>query len=91
MTNFNKRIAVISLAALAAFAATLGIATAEGTFTQERAVEQALRAHPGKMTKAYREMNRGQEVWEVKISGEDGKEWKIYYDMEGNAIKEKSG
>jgi len=57
--------------------------------TMEEAVARATAAHPGQVVKAYQEVKRGQEVWEVKINGEDGKRWEIYYAADtGELIKE---
>jgi hypothetical protein len=33
----------------------------------------ALKAHPGKVTKAYEDTKKGKKTWEVKIDGADGK------------------
>lgn len=41
--------------------------------TKEQAVEMALKAHPGKVTKAYEETKKGKKTWEAKIKGDDGK------------------
>ena len=49
-------------------------------FSKEQAVEMALMDHPGQVEKAYLEHKRGQDLWEVKIDGDDGKEYEVYYD-----------
>lgn len=48
-------------------------------FNKEQAIEQALSAHPGAVEKAYQETKKGVLVWEVKIQGDDGHQWKTYY------------
>ena len=49
--------------------------------TKEQAVEMALKAHPGEVTKAYKDTKNGKKAWEVKIKGDDGKKWEVYYDI----------
>lgn len=49
--------------------------------TKEQAVEMALKAHPGKVTKAYEDTKKGKKTWEVKINGDDGKKWEVYYEI----------
>ena len=49
--------------------------------TTEQAVEMALKAHPGKVTKAYEDTKKGKKTWEVKIKGDDGKKWEVYYEI----------
>jgi len=49
--------------------------------TKEQAVEMALKAHPGKVTKAYEDTKKGKKTWEVKIKGDDGKKWEVYYEI----------
>ena len=49
--------------------------------TKEQAVEMALKAHPGKVTKAYEHTKKGKKTWEVKIKGDDGKKWEMYYEI----------
>ena len=56
-------------------------APATTAITKEQAVEMALKAHPGKVTKAYEETKKGKKVWEVKIKGDDGKKWEMYYEI----------
>lgn len=56
----------------------------------DQAVSAATAAHPGEVIKAYQETKRGQEVWEVKIAGEDGKQWEVYYAVNtGELVMEK--
>lgn len=59
-------------------AATVPATTA---ITKEQAVEMALKAHPGKVTKAYEDTKKGKKTWEVKIKGDDGKKWEVYYEI----------
>lgn len=64
-------------------------ATATAGITKEQAVDMALKAHPGKVTKAYKDRKNGKETWEVKIKGDDGKKWEVYYDMKtGDLVAE---
>ena len=59
--------------------------------TKEQAVEMALKAHPGKVTKAYEDTKKGKKAWEVKIKGDDGKKWEVYYEIAtGELITEES-
>ncbi|MDX1604790.1 MAG: PepSY domain-containing protein [Candidatus Competibacterales bacterium] len=75
-------------ALLLAAASTLALAV-EGTISKEQAIEMALQAHPGQVEKAYRETKRGAETWEVKIKGDDGYEWEVYYAVaDGALVKE---
>lgn len=80
------------LTAALVIATTLAVAglsfAATEAFTKDQAITTALQTHPGKIVKAYKDVERGQEVWEVKIQGDDGKEWELYYDMSGNLVKE---
>ncbi len=66
--------------AAATFAAETKDAAPAG-ITKEQAAEMALKAHPGEMTKAYKDRKNGKETWEVKIKGDDGKKWEVYYDI----------
>lgn len=59
-------------------AATVPATTA---ITKEQAIEMALKAHPGKVTKAYEDTKKGKKAWEVKIKGDDGKKWEVYYEI----------
>ena len=64
-------------------------ATATAGITKEQAIDMALKAHPGKVTKAYKDRKNGKETWEVKIKGDDGKKWEVYYDMKtGDLVAE---
>lgn len=80
--------------AIALIAISLSVAgfanSAEQMLTKEKAIEMALEAHPGEVIKAYQETKRGEEVWEVKIAGADGKQWEIYYTMSGELLKEEA-
>ncbi|RUQ36280.1 MAG: hypothetical protein EKK71_09045 [Candidatus Competibacteraceae bacterium] len=65
--------------------------TAAHEFTKEQAIEKALKAHPGKVTKAYQDTKKGQQTWEVKIKGDDGQKWEMYYDMKtGELVAEEA-
>ena len=66
-------------------------AVAGHEITKEQAVEMALQAHPGKVTKAYEDTKKGKKTWEVKIDGADGKKWEVYYDIKtGERVAEES-
>lgn len=54
---------------------------AKTAITKEQAIEMALKAHPGKVTKAYEDTKKGKKTWEVKIKGDDGKKWEVYYEI----------
>ncbi len=56
-------------------------APATTAITKEQAIEMALKAHPGKVIKADDETKKGKEAWEVKIKGDDGKKWEVYYEI----------
>jgi len=56
-------------------------APAKTAITKEQAIEMALKAHPGKVTKAYEETKKGKKTWEVKIKGDDGEKWEMYYEI----------
>lgn len=100
----NKRILLSTAALLAivtsfagtAFAAETKVAapataTATHEITKEQAVEMALKAHPGKVTKAYEDTKKGKKTWEVKIDGTDGKKWEVYYEIKtGELVAEES-
>ena len=65
--------------------------TAAHEITKEQATEMALKAHPGKVTKAYEDTKKGKKTWEVKIDGADGKKWEVYYDIKtGELVAEES-
>ena len=66
-------------------------ATAAHEITKEQATEMALKAHPGKVTKAYEDTKKGKKTWEVKIDGADGKKWEVYYEIKtGELVAEES-
>lgn len=59
---------------------------ATSAITKEQAIEMALKAHPGKVTKAYEDNHKGKKTWEVKIKGDDGKNWQTYYEITTGAL-----
>lgn len=59
--------------------------------TKEQAVEMALKAHPGTVTKAYEDGHKGKQTWEVKIDGNDGKKWKVYYEIATGMLIDEKG
>jgi len=43
------------------------------------------------VTKAYEDSHKGKQTWEVKINGNDGKKWEVYYEIAtGALVDEKS-
>lgn len=62
-------------------ASTAVTTPAAAPITKEQAIEMALKAHPGQVTKAYEETKKGKKTWEVKIKGDDGKKWEMYYEI----------
>jgi uncharacterized membrane protein YkoI len=59
--------------------------------TKEQAVEMALKAHPGEVTKAYQDTKKGKQTWEVKINGTDGKKWEVHYEIKTGALVSEEG
>lgn len=59
--------------------------------TKEQATAMALKAHPGKVTKAYEDTHKGKQTWETIIAGDDGKEWKVYYEIATGALVDEKG
>jgi uncharacterized membrane protein YkoI len=59
--------------------------------TKEQAVEMALKAHPGEVTKAYQDTKKGKQTWEVKINGTDGKKWEVHYEIKTGALISEEG
>ena len=82
---------VTTIATTAAFAAsespttpapaTVVTTPAKTAITKEQATEKALKAHPGEVTKVYEDTKKGKKTWEVKIKGNDGKKWEVYYEI----------
>ncbi|MDG4594732.1 MAG: PepSY domain-containing protein [Candidatus Contendobacter sp.] len=66
-------------------------APAQAGITKEQAIQMALKAHPGEVTKAYEDTKKGKKTWEVKIKGNDGKKWEVYYDIKtGELVAEEA-
>ncbi len=64
---------------------------ATASITKAQATEMALKAHPGTVTKAYEDSHKGKQTWEIKINGNDGKKWEVYYEIAtGALVDEKS-
>lgn len=61
-------------------------ATPAREITKEQAVEMAVKAHPGEVTKAYQDTKKGKQTWEVKITGADGKKWETHYEIKTGAL-----
>ncbi|MFK8078647.1 MAG: PepSY domain-containing protein [Granulosicoccus sp.] len=72
MNKFTSAIALTILAATSTLAQAADM-------TEEEAIAKALELHPGTVTEAYRETKKGVELWEVKITDENGLEWKTFY------------
>lgn len=72
--------------ALTALVLASNVALAAEAMTKEQAIDKALAAHPGEVTKAYQETKRGQQVWEVKINADDGSQWEVYYTVAGGEL-----
>lgn len=51
----------------------------------------ALKAHPGKVTKVYEDTKKGKKTWEVKIDGDDGKNWAVYYEIKTGQLVAEEG
>lgn len=77
-------------AAPAATASAAATAPAQ-EISKEQAVEMALRAHPGTVTKAYEDTKKGKKTWEVKINGNDGKKWEVHYEIKTGALVSEEG
>ncbi|HMV05608.1 MAG TPA: PepSY domain-containing protein [Accumulibacter sp.] len=75
-----------SLAADSAAAAPASTAAPAREISKEQAIEMALKAHPGEVTKAYQDTKKGKKTWEVKIDGKDGKKWEIHYEIATGAL-----
>ncbi|MDS4022768.1 MAG: PepSY domain-containing protein [Candidatus Competibacter sp.] len=98
----NPPLAAIALALAATFA-TISFAQSKDAapaasqpaaareITKEQAVEMALKAHPGKVTKAYEDTKKGKKTWEVKIDGNDGKKWEVYYEIKTGELVAEEG
>jgi uncharacterized membrane protein YkoI len=91
---------VTTVATTVAFAATPAPATSppaaaapatKHEITKKQAEEMALKAHPGKITKAYEDTKKGKKTWEVKIDGDDGKKWEVYYDIKTGELVAEEG
>ena len=67
------------------------VAAPAQTITKEQAVEMALKAHPGEVTKAYQDTKKGKQTWEVKINGTDGKKWEVHYEIKTGALVSEEG
>ena len=81
ITTFTATTAFTAEESKAVSQPTTTAAPATTAITKEQAVEMALKAHPGKVTKAYEDTKKGKKAWEVKIKGDDGKKWEMYYEI----------
>lgn len=75
----------------AAVAVTTGAGAPATGISKEQAVEMALKAHPGEVTKAYQDSKKGKKTWEVQIKGSDGKKWELHYEIKGGALVSEEG
>ncbi len=75
-----------ALAADSTAAAPATVAVPAREISKDQAVEMALKAHPGEVTKAYQDTKKGKKTWEVKINGTDGKKWEIHYEIATGAL-----
>jgi uncharacterized membrane protein YkoI len=78
-------------AAPVAPAATPATTAPARAITKEQAVEMALKAHPGEVTKSYEDTKKGKQTWEVKINGTDGKKWEVHYEIKTGALVSEEG
>lgn len=83
--NARKSLLAAAFTLAAAFASVPFAAetknAAPAGITKEQAIEMALKAHPGTVTKSYKDKKNGKETWEVKIKGDDGRKWEVHYDI----------
>jgi len=77
--------------AAAAVPVTAAAAAPAGEISKEQAIEMALKAHPGEVSKAYQDSKKGIKTWEVKISGADGKKWELHYEIKTGALVSEEG
>lgn len=54
--------------------------------SKEQAVDLALKAHPGTVTKAYQDTKKGKKTWEVQINGSDGRKWEVHYEISSGVL-----
>ena len=88
MNTTGKLIAAALLATAGAITLAADQATAEG-ITMEQAVGLALEARPGTVQKVEKDTEDGVQVWEVKVKGDDGAKWELYYSIaDGELVKE---
>ncbi len=91
MNTFKSLLAATALSALSALAFAAVAADDPAPITKEQAMAMALAEHPGQVTKAYQETKRGKTLWEVKIDGDDGQKWELYYNADtGELVKAKA-
>jgi len=87
----GSTLAYDSKPAAAAAPAAPAAAAPTREITKEQAVEMALKAHPGEVTKAYQDSKKGKQTWEVKINGTDGKKWEVHYEIKTGALVSEEG
>lgn len=78
-------------AAVAGAPMTAAAAAPAAEITKDQAVEMALKAHPGEVSKAYQDTKKGKKTWEVKIKGVDGKKWELHYEIKSGALVSEEG
>ena len=78
----------LSKLATATLMTAVGAQTLAAAATRDSVEKTALTAHPGKVEMVEQTKRMGKDVWEVKIKGNDGREYNLYYDISsGNEIK----
>lgn len=75
----------IAAASLAMFAAGPVLAHPDAT-PLHRCVDAALAKKPGQVLEVELEREKGREIYEIEISGEDGKRWELECDLETISI-----
>lgn len=75
----------IAAASLAMFAAGPAVAHPDAT-PLHRCVDAALAKKPGKVLEVELEREKGREIYEIEIAGEDGKRWELECDLETISI-----
>lgn len=79
-TIFGANMALAANEAPAPAPAAVITPSSQAPITKEQAAEMALKLYPGRVTEVDDDQKDGKEAWEVKIKGNDGKEWEVYYD-----------
>ena len=91
VTTFVATVALAAEEPKATSQPTAATAPATAGITKEQAIQMALKAHPGEVTKAYEDTKKGKKTWEVKINGTDGKKWEVHYEIKTGALVSEEG